>query len=318
MANSASSWPNISRRPRRDAPIKEEQLLIDLSWSSSHLEGNTYSLLDTQELFRSGASAGDLDALMLLNHKAAIEFMVDAVPMHGLSLGILRNLHSVLMQGLLAETEALGAIRSKVVNISGTTYIPLQAPALLSELLELILEKARLIKNPIEAAFFLWLNLAYLQPFEDGNKRSSRLAANIPLMLYNCAPLSFLDVGVNDYAHAMLGFYEYRDVSVAADLFEWTYRRGMKKYQLIMQARSAPDPMRLRYREALNEVMGLVVRDRKPAQEAVLALGLSEDSAPGFDKLLREELAKLQSFNCARYRLSMQATQDWIDAGRPG
>jgi fido (protein-threonine AMPylation protein) len=294
-----------------------EQLLIDLSWSSSRLEGNRYTLLATEDLFRRGTAGSDADAVMLLNHNAAIEFLVDAVPLQGLSTALIRNLHAVLMQDLLADTDSLGVIRKKLVSISGTVYVPTQVPAVLEEMLETILAKARLIKNPLEAAFFLWVNIAYLQPFEDGNKRTSRLAANIPLMLYNCSPLSFLDVNPHDYAQAMLGVYEFLDVSRAVDLFTWTYRRSMKKYVVVMESMGAPNPLRLRYREHLTEAMGLVVRDRKSAQAAVAELGLTEDQAPGFEAMLLDELKKLEVFNCARYRLTLTATQAWIDANRP-
>ena len=294
-----------------------EQLLIDLSWSSSRLEGNTYSLLATEELFKRGTTGTDADAVMLLNHKAAIEFLVDAGPAQGLSASLLRNLHAVLMQDLLAESHALGAIRQKVVNISGTVYVPTQVPALLEEMLDAILHKARLIKNPVEAAFFLWVNLAYLQPFEDGNKRTSRLAANIPLMLYNCAPLSFLDVDVNDYARAMLGVYELRNVALAVDLFAWAYRRSLQKYAVVKDSLGVPDPVRVRYRESLTAALGLVVRDRKSARIAMEELGLTAQTAPGFQDLLLEELEKLETFNCARYRLTLSATQAWIAADRP-
>lgn len=294
-----------------------EQLLIDLSWSSSHLEGNRYTLLDTEELFKSGAAATDGDAVMLLNHKAAIEFLVDAVPAQGLSAGLVRNLHAVLMQDLLAEVGALGAIREKVVNISGTTYVPTQAPAVLQEMFERIISTAQHIKNPLEAAFFLWVNLAYLQPFEDGNKRVSRLTANVPLMLYNQAPLSFLDVDREDYALAMMGVYESCDVSMAADLFDWTYRRSQAKYKVVLESSGSPDPFRVKYREALNEAVGLVVRSRKPAVEVLAGLGLPDEDAPKFRLLLAQELKALAIFNCARYRLGLKETQAWIDEGRP-
>lgn len=294
-----------------------EQLLIDLSWSSSRLEGNRYSLLATEELFKRGSAGNDTDAVMLLNHKTAIEFLVDAVPVQGLSTAIVRNLHAVLMQDLLADTDELGAIRQKVVNISDTVYVPTQVPAILEEMLESIVAKARLIKNPVEAAFFLWVNLAYLQPFEDGNKRTSRLAANIPLMLYNCAPLSFLDVDVQDHARAMLGVYEFRDVALAVDLFAWTYRRSIKKYVVVMESLGAPDPLRLRYRASLTDAMGLVVRERKSVETALGELGLTQDKVPGFQALLLDELRKLEVFNCARYRLTMSAVQSWIAARRP-
>jgi fido (protein-threonine AMPylation protein) len=238
-------------------------------------------------------------------------------PLQGLSTSLVRNLHAVLMQDLLADSDALGAIRTKVVNISDTVYVPTQVPAILEEMLGGIVEKARLIKNPIEAAFFLWVNLAYLQPFEDGNKRTSRLAANIPLMLYNCAPLSFLDVDVNDYARAMLGVYELRDVSLAVDLFSWAYHRSLKKYAAVKESLGAPDPTRVRYRESLTDAVGMVVREHKSVQTALEELGLTEDTAPGFRELLLDELKKLEVFNCARYRLTLSATQAWISANRP-
>jgi Fic family protein len=294
-----------------------EPLLIDLSWSSSRLEGNRYSLLATEELFRRGTTPGDADAVMLLNHKRAIEFLVDAVPEYGLTSALLRNLHALLLQDLLADADSLGTIRRKVVQISDTVYVPTQVPLLLEEMFDLMLDKARRIKNPVEAAFFLWVHLAYLQPFEDGNKRTSRLAANVPLMLYNCAPLSFNEVAPLDYAQAMVGVYEFQDVSLAVELFAATYRRSLKKYTVLRQSMGAPDPMRLRYRETLNDVIQLIVRDRRPMVEALAVSGLGEDTAPGFRALLEEELRKLAAHNCARYRLTLRATEAWIQAGRP-
>ena len=294
-----------------------DPLLIDLSWSSSHLEGNRYSRLDTEEIFKKGTSGGDLDAVMLLNHKNAIEFLVDAVPEQGLTSGVLRNLHAVLMRDLLPDSGQLGTIRQRVVNISGTVYIPSHVPTLLEEILAQIIDKARLTKNPIEAAFFLWVNIAYLQPFEDGNKRVSRLSANIPLMLYNCAPLSFMDVDRQHYAVAMLGIYEQRNAALAVELFDATYRRSIQQYAVVLESMGQPDAARIRYRESLNDAIGLIVRERKPRAAALHALNLSAQTAPGFAALLLDELQKLEEFNCARYRLTMKATQLWIAAGRP-
>ncbi|MCT9116409.1 Fic family protein [Cupriavidus gilardii] len=294
-----------------------EPLLIDLSWASSRLEGNRYSLLATEQLFKSGITDGDLDAVMLLNHKAAIEFMVDAVPEYGLTTVLVRNVHAILMRDLLADASGLGGIRRKVVNITDTTYLPAQVPNLLEEMLGQIIEKARSIKNPVEASFFLWVNLAYLQPFEDGNKRTSRLSANIPLMLYNCAPLSFLDIEVRDYAWAMMGVYEHRNVALAADLFEWAYRRSIRKYAVMLEAMGVPDPVRLQFREALNEAIGRVVRERQTAEEAIAAMSLQQDQSEVFRTLLDAELRSLDLHNCARYRLTLRQVEQWISAGRP-
>ena len=136
-------------------------------------------------------------------------------------------------------------------------------------------------------------------------------------MLYNRAPLAFLDVDRGHYAEAMVGVYERQDVSLAVDLFDWTYRRSCAKYAVVLEAMSAPDPLRLRYRESLNEAIGLIVRDRRTLADAIEALHLGDDNAPGFVPLLREELRKLEAFNCARYRVTMGATEAWIAAGRP-
>ena len=122
-----------------------EQLLIDLSWASSRLEGNTYSFLATQRLFALGESGkveDSTDATMLLNHKRAIEFMVDAVPQYGMTSAVISNVHALLMQDLLDSPDALGGIRHKVVHITGTVYLPTQVPTLLEEMFALILEKA--------------------------------------------------------------------------------------------------------------------------------------------------------------------------------
>lgn len=295
-----------------------EQLLIDLSWHSSRLEGNRRSLLDTRELFAKGRSASDdEDASMLLNHKEAIEFMVDAVPNYGITVPVVRNIQSLLMQGLLVDPDSIGAIRKTVVNIADSVYLPTQIPTLLEEMLGIIVAKARTINNSIEAAFFLWLNIAYLQPFEDGNKRTSRLCANLPLMLSNCAPLSFLDVERGDYALSVMGVYERLDVTMAAELFESTYRRSIAKYKVILESMGAPDPFRAQYREHLSDAIRQIVNMGATVPEAIAALSLPVADQNSFQEVLRRELQVLEPFNCARYRLALGKTESWIRIGRP-
>lgn len=295
-----------------------EQLLIDLSWHSSRLEGNRKSLLDTKALFAKGRTPGDdLEASMLLNHKDAIEFMVDAVPEYGITVPVVRNIQSLLMQGLLENPDSLGAIRQTVVNITDSVYVPTQVPNLLEEMLGIVVEKARHIKNPVEAAFFLWVNIAYLQPFEDGNKRTSRLCANLPLMLSNCAPLSFLDVEAQDYAIAVTGVYERLDMTLATELFAWTYRRSIEKYRVILESMGGPDPLRARLREQLGDAVRNVVLESKTAQKASDELSLDTADQGPFLNMLRKELQSLEAYNCARYRLSLRRTAEWIEKGRP-
>ncbi len=295
-----------------------ESLLIDLSFFSSRLEGNRYSRLETQVLFEAGtADPADRDATMLLNHKRAIEFLTDEVPLYGLTGMVVRNLHTLLMQGLLHDENALGTIRERVVSISNTVYVPSQVPPLLGQMLEQIVDKAREVKNPVEAAFFLWINIAYLQPFEDGNKRTSRLSANIPLLMFNCAPLSFLDVRDEDYGRAMIGVYEQLDTSAAADLFAWTYRRSIAKYAVQISAAGVPDPFRARYRDAIGEIVARVVRDREAPAAVITEFSLDANDAARLLDLVQGDLARLGAHNFARYRLTQKQIETWMAEGRP-
>ena len=295
-----------------------EQLLIDLSWSSSRLEGNNKSLLDTKELFELGVQGSPLDedTLMLLNHKSAIEFMVDAVPTEGITVPVVVDLQAKLMKDLLRDSRDIGSIRRRVVNIDGSVYSPSNIPSLLEETLKSIIDKVRHIQNPVEAAFFLWVNLAYLQPFADGNKRTSRLSANMPLLLYNCAPLSFLDVERADYATAMLGVYEQRNVVAAVELFEFIYRRSIQKYSVLRASLAVPDPLRARYRRALDELMQFVVFYGRTLDDAFSEVSVDVADLAAFRIIANTELDHLEQYNCARYNLPRGATQRWIDGGR--
>ncbi len=296
-----------------------EQLLIDLSWSSSRLEGNNKSLLDTKALFELGEQAGPLDedTLMLLNHKSAIEFMVDAVPTEGMTVPVIVDLQAKLMKDLLKDSRDIGSIRRRLVNIDGSVYSPSNIPSLLEETLKSIIDKARHIRNPVEAAFFLWVNVAYLQPFADGNKRTSRLSVNMPLLLHNCAPLSFLDVERTDYATAMLGVYEQRNVAAAVELFEFIYRRSIQKYSVLRASLAVPDPLRARYRQALNELMQLVVLHGRTLDGAWSEVPVDAADLVALRAIANTELDHLEPYNCARYNLVRGMTQRWIDAGRP-
>ena len=205
------------------------QSLVDLSWNSSRLEGSRYSLRAANKLLNGGSMRCDVDTVMLLNHKAAVDFLVDCLPRETLSSLVVQNLHAILMQDLVADSGSLGAIRQGPLGIAGTLYSPMQEPDVIEAMLESIVDRAVRIENPIEAALFLWIQLAYLRPFASGNEVASRLAANIPLLLRNCAPLTFQDVTREDYARAMLAVYELRDATLAADLLSWSYQRSMAK-----------------------------------------------------------------------------------------
>ena len=158
------------------------RLLIDLSWNSSRLEGNTYSLLETERLLEHGDADDGKSARetqMILNHKAAIDLLVEQAEYVGFDRHTVLSLHALLADNLL-DPRACGRLRSIPVTIGGTPYHPLEIPQLIDECFRKILETATAIEDPFEQAFFAMVQLPYLQPFEDVNKRVSRLAANLP------------------------------------------------------------------------------------------------------------------------------------------
>jgi hypothetical protein len=187
------------------------RLLIDLSWNSSRLEGNTYSLLDTKRLIELGEAAEGrdrLEAQMIVNHREAIEFLVNDAEGIGFNRYTILNLHGILAQNLLADPSAPGRLRHIGVGIEKSTFHPLELPQLIDECFNQLLHKAAAIGDPFEQALFAMVQLPYLQPFDDVNKRVSRLSANIPFIKRNLSPLSFIDVPRALYTEAILGVYE--------------------------------------------------------------------------------------------------------------
>ncbi len=247
------------------------RLLIDLSWNSSRLEGNTYSLLDTKRLIDLGEEAEGrelFEAQMVLNHADAIEFLVGAAEETGFNRYTILNLHALLAGDLLADPEATGRLRHIGGGIEGSVFHPLEAPPLIEECFDQILAAASAIVDPFEQAFFAMVQLPYLQPFDGVNKRVSRLSANIPLIKANLSPLSFGDVSRGIYTEALLGVYELNRIELLRDVFIWAYERSSARYAAVRQSLGEPDPFRMRYRTALREVVGTVVRrgmDKKQA-----------------------------------------------------
>ncbi|RME36420.1 MAG: Fic family protein [Deltaproteobacteria bacterium] len=296
------------------------RLLIDLSWNSSRLEGNTYSLLETERLLELGESAEGKDALetqMILNHKAAIELLVDQAEEIGFNRYTILNLHALLSENLLADPKACGRLRGIPVGVDGTVYHPLEVPQLIEESFQQILETATAISDPFEQAFFVLVQLPYLQPFEDVNKRVSRLAANIPLIRGNLCPLSFVDVPERAYIDGILGVYELNRIELLRDVFVWAYERSCKRYSAVRQSLGEPDPFRLRYRSLLAETVATVVRGGKDKKEAILLIKefaeekVAPDDRARFIEVAETELMSLHEGNIARYRLRPAEFSAW-------
>lgn len=300
-----------------------DRLLIDLSWNSSRLEGNTYSLLETDHLLALGQlddPARYVEAQMILNHKAAIEYLVENPSELGYNRYTFLNLHALLTDGLLKEREAEGALRTRPVGIGGSLFHPLNNPAALEECFDLILRKVAVIPDPLEQCFFLMVHLPYLQPFEDGNKRTSRLAANIPLVQHNHSPISYVDIPVRDYADGILAVYELNRVEVLRDVFAWAYERSSWRYAAVRREIGEPEPARVRYRDEIKaRVRDVVVRGLdKPAAARELrrwaAQHITASDRGYFIEMVEHELLNLRETNIVRMRLRPSEFHEWLPA----
>jgi len=293
------------------------RLLVDLSWNSSRLEGNTYSLLETEKLLRCDEPSEGKDlkeTQMILNHKAAIEFLVDASA--SIDRFTILNLHALLSSNLLQDPGACGRMRSIPVGISSTVYVPLAIPQLIEECFDQIIDTAQAIKNPFEQAFFLIVHLPYLQPFEDVNKRVSRLAANIPLIKENLCPLSFVDVPEKTYINGLLGIYELNRIDLMRDLFVWAYERSCSLYAATKKSLGEPDPFRLRYREQIATIIQRIVQGKMDKNEAHDSVESQKTFVPiedqkKFMEVIETELIGLHEGNIARYKISLKEYEKW-------
>ena len=196
-----------------------ERLAIDLSWKSSQIEGNTYSLLETERLLKERETAHGKtrdEATMLLNHKDALDFIVHNPDyIEPLTIARIEDIHSILVKDLGVDRN----IRKSRVGISGTNYKPLDNEYQIKDAIE---EMCKLINQKelvFEKALLMLVLLSYIQPFSDGNKRTARIISNAILIQNNYCPISFRTVDSIEYKKAMLLFYEQNNISAFKEIF---------------------------------------------------------------------------------------------------
>jgi Fic family protein len=277
-------------------------------------------LLDTRRLIEFGREAQGSDrrdAQMILNHKDAIEFLVNSAGEIGFNRYTVLNLHAILANNLLPDETAAGRLRHIGVGIEKSAFHPLEVPQLIEECFDQILATADAINDPFEQAFFLMVHLPYLQPFDDVNKRVSRLGANIPFIKRNLTPLSFTDMPRDLYTDAILGVYELNRIELLKDVFIWAYERSVARYAAVKQSLGEPDPFRLKYRDALREIVAAVIRtpmDRKAAVthiESWSKENIEPDDQKKFRELVETELLGLHEGNFARYQITPKEFERW-------
>ncbi|MEA3494649.1 MAG: Fic family protein [Bacteroidota bacterium] len=221
---------NISELSEFEYNKELERLAIDLSWKSSQIEGNTYSLLETERLLKEKETAAGKtkeEAIMLLNHKDALDFLIENPDyLFPLTVSKIEDIHSILIKELAVDRN----IRKRRIGISGTNYKPIdnefQIKEALSGICELINKKA----NIFEQALLVLILISYIQPFVDGNKRTARIVSNAILINNKYCPVSFRTVDSVDYKKAMLLFYEKNNITAFKKIFIEQFEFAVKTY----------------------------------------------------------------------------------------
>ena len=221
---------NSSKLSEAEFKKEFERLAIDLSWKSSQIEGNTYSLLETERLLKEQLTAAGKtkdEAIMLLNHKAALDFILDhPAYIQRLTIASIEDIHSILIHDLQVARN----IRNRRVGISGTNYQPLDNEFQIKEAMSDMCTLVNQRKNVFEKALLALVLISYIQPFADGNKRAARIISNAMLMNHQYCPISFRTVDSIDYKKAMLIFYEQNNISAFKKIFMDQFEFAVKTY----------------------------------------------------------------------------------------
>ena len=207
-----------------------ERITIELSWKSSKLEGNTYTLLDTEALIKEHKEAEGHDkkeAVMILNHKKALDYILGSKEkFKTLSLRTIEDVHRLLVEGL----EMNHGIRARAVGITSTAYRPLDNKHQITEALEKAVAAINAAEDAWSKALLSLLLIAYIQPFEDGNKRTSRLLANACLLSHHACPMSFRSIDETEYKKAIILFYERNNASLMKKLLLEQWKFSVSNY----------------------------------------------------------------------------------------
>ncbi|MBC8215603.1 MAG: Fic family protein [Candidatus Marinimicrobia bacterium] len=221
---------NVNRLTKAEYSKELERLAIDLSWKSSQIEGNTYSLLETERLLKEKETAEGKtkdDAIMLLNHKEAIDFIFENPNyMTSVTIHKIENIHSLLVKDLGIDRN----IRKRKVGISGTNYQPLDNEYQIKEALRDMCKLVNHRESVFEKVFLALVLTSYIQPFSDGNKRTARIISNAILISNKYCPISFRTIDSIEYKKAMLIFYEQNNVTAIKDVFISQFEFAVKTY----------------------------------------------------------------------------------------
>jgi fido (protein-threonine AMPylation protein) len=210
-----------------------ERFVIELSWKSSKIEGNTYTLLDTEKLILENKKASgktEEETQMILNHKSAFDYIHNNPEyFKTITKKKIEDLHAILVQDMGINT----GLRKNMIGITGSTYKPIDNIYQISDALEILVAKILEMKDPYTKALISLLGISYIQPFEDGNKRTGRFLANALLLAYGLPPLSYRSVSIEEYREAILVFYELNSIMPFKKIFISQYEFTIENYTII-------------------------------------------------------------------------------------
>ena len=288
-----------------------QRFLIDFSWASSRMEGNTYSLLETERLIRFDKEASGKEkkeAVMILNHKEAIQYVVENINEIAIGQTEMFNIHALLANNLLVDPSMSGRPRRMPVGISGSSYMPLEDQFEIQDEFDILIHKVASINDPFEQAFFLLVHIPYLQAFEDINKRTSRVVSNIPLLKAGLLPMSFVFVDEGDYSDCLVGIYELNNLELLRKIYIDAYMVSAENYRVLRSEVEVPEKAALAYRDFVREAVRRSVIEWKVFRhENILSMAV-EAEIPEEDReevvdYVRREFQGLHEGNVVRYRL---------------
>lgn len=314
-----------ARCPPGSAPLESihahdlSMFMCEISYASSHMEGNSYSLLDTIKLleYQHEKSGGNnTDKIMILNHREAVRYVIDSIkdkdPRFGMTPYTVRSLHTILSQDLLTNPSDSGRLRDSRVEIAQSAYIPLDIKDKIEENFNKIIQKAALINDPYEASFFLTTHLSYLQPFVDCNKRTSRITSNISLLQNGITPISWMEAAARekDYKEALIAVYEFNDTTLLSEVFVENFMRSVERFA-IMRRSKEPSAIAAQYRTQLKEY----VRAHVETGSTDIPDNVESQDQEAFTAYADQEIAALKANDMIgiRYGLSPEKIAQWME-----
>lgn len=245
---------------------------------------------------------------MILNHKEAIQYVVDNLDGITLRRADLFAIHALLSDGLLGDPGMAGRLRVGAVGISHSSYKPMDDAVSIAEEFDILIAKAAEITDPFEQSFFLLVHIPYLQAFIDINKRTSRVASNVPLLKADLAPMSFLTMDDAHYIDGLIGIYELNNVALLREVYIESYLASAEKYRVLRAEVETPEKAALAYREFVREAVRRCVLEFKAfRKDEVLAIateaGIPEDDLDAVVAYVGQQVRGLHEGNVIRYRL---------------